>query len=126
MAEIEIKQKVEPRFIVSLPVHAEWNEEKTGRLVTTEGATEFVGPTGAVVHLQQLPTVGSRISITIQAADGERVEAKAEVLRLVRDAQLPLASLNVLSGKKEWRGKVWSHAGVVAAAARSSSEGYED
>jgi hypothetical protein len=125
MAQTEIKQKVEPRFIVSFPVQAEWNEEKTGRLVTTEGATEFVGPTSAVVHLQQLPTVGSRITITIDAADGQRVEAKAEVLRLVRDAQQPLASLNLLSGKKEWRGKVWSQAGIVAARA-SSGEGYED
>ena len=123
MAQAEIKSKVEPHFIVSFPVQAEWNEEQTGRHVSTEGATEYIGPAGAVVHLQQLPSVGSHITISVQAADGVKLEAKVEVLRLVRDAQQPLASLNLLSAKREWRGKIWGQAGVIASrAARNGDE----
>ncbi len=114
MTQTEVRSKIEQRFIVNFPVQAEWDEEKTGEHISTEGATEYVGPTGAVVHLQQLPSVGSHITISIQAADGLKVEARAEVVRLVRDAQQPLASLNVLSAKREWRGKIWEQAGEIA------------
>ena len=126
MAQTEIKSKLEPHFVVSFPVQAEWNEEQTGKHVSTEGATEYVGPAGAVVHLHQLPSVGSRITISIQAADGVKLEAKVEVLRLVRDAEQPLASLNLLSAKREWRGKIWEQAGVIASRAATNGDDATD
>jgi hypothetical protein len=122
MAQAEIKSKVEQRFVVSFPVQAEWDEEQTGRHIVTEGTTEYIGPAGAVVHLQQLPSVGSHITISVQTAEGVTLEARAEVLRLVRDAAQPLASLNVLSAKREWRGKIWEHAGVIASRASNNGE----
>lgn len=114
MPQTQIKQQSEPRFLVNLPVRAEWDEERTGRHVVVEGTTENVGPSGAVVQLQQLPAVGSHITISIQGASGSEVRAQAEVLRLVRDVQQPLVSLDVVNARKEWRGNIWQHAGVLA------------
>lgn len=114
MSQTQIKQQIEPRFLVSLPVRAEWDEERTGRHVIVEGTTQNVGPAGAIVQLQQLPAVGSHITISIEGARGSEVKAQAEVLRLVRDVQQPLVSLNVVNAGKEWRGNIWEHAGILA------------
>jgi hypothetical protein len=114
MSQTQIKQQAEQRFLVNLPVRAEWDEEQTGRHVVVEGTTENIGPAGAVIQLQQLPAVGSRITISIQAATGPEVTARAEVIRLVRDVRQPLVSLNVLDGTKEWRGHIWKPAGIIA------------
>ncbi|MGB7926425.1 MAG: hypothetical protein WCF57_24500 [Pyrinomonadaceae bacterium] len=115
-----MKQHTEPRYHVNLPVRAEWNEKKTGKHVVTEGVVEVVGPAEALVHLQQLPAVGARITISVEGAKGAHVTANAEVLRLVRDIQQPLASLSVVDAKKQWRGLVWEPAGT------RSLQGMED
>lgn len=122
MPRTEIKETTGPRYIVSLPVRAEWSEKKTGKQVITEGTTHNVGPHGAMVSLQQLPAVGSRITITIQGPDGPEVKARAEVVRLVRDIQQPLASLDVLEEKEKWRGKVWEPAGVFVSQTNDEEE----
>jgi hypothetical protein len=99
------------RFLVNLPVQAEWREEKTGKLVVAEGTTENVGPEGAVVTLAQLPAVGSRIRLSVPGARGRsHLETVAEVVRLVRDLRQPLASLSIIKAKKEWRAVVWEAA----------------
>jgi hypothetical protein len=109
-----MKQHAEPRYHVNLPVRAEWNEKRTGKHVVTEGITEIVGPAEALVHLQQLPAVGTRITISIEGAKGAHVTANAEVLRLVRDIRQPLASLSVVNSKKQWRDVVWEPAATRA------------
>jgi hypothetical protein len=114
MSQTHIKPQAGQRFLVNLPVRAEWDEERTGRHVVVEGTTENIGPAGAIVHLQQLPAVGSRITISIQGAKGPEVTASAEVLRLVRDVQQPLVSLNIVNATKEWRGNIWEPAGILA------------
>jgi hypothetical protein len=118
-----MKQETGPRYSINLPVRAEWHEKQTGKHVVTEGVTEIVGPAGALVHLQQLPTVGSRITISIEGAAGAHVTANAEVLRLVRDVQQPLASLSVFNARKEWRGLIWETAGIRVS--QSETEGGE-
>jgi hypothetical protein len=119
MSQTQIKQQAEQRFLVSLPVRAEWDEERTGRHIVVEGTTENIGPAGAIVQLQQLPAVGSCITISIQGAKGPEVTALAEVLRLVRDVRQPLVSLSVVNARKEWRGNIWQHAGILASQAAS-------
>lgn len=114
MSQTQMKQQAEQRFLVSLPVRAEWDEAKTGRHIVVEGTTENIGPDGAVVQLQQLPAVGSHITISIQGDKNAQVIAEAEVLRLVRDVRQPLVSLNVVKARQEWRGHVWEHAGMLA------------
>lgn len=113
MSRTEINQATGPRYVVNLPVRAEWNEKK--KHIVTEGSTEYVGPTGALVHLPQLPAVGSRITISVMDAKGESMKAHAEVLRLVRDLTQPLASLSIIdaSAQKKWRTRVWEPAATI-------------
>lgn len=114
MSHTEIEQGNEQRFLVNLPVQAEWLEERTGKRIVTEGTTENVGPSGAMVTLAQLPAVGSRIRLSVPGARGSHIETVAEVLRLVRDLRQPLASLSIIKAKKEWRGMVWEPARLRA------------
>lgn len=123
MAQRAIEQTRGPRFLVSLPVHAEWKEEKTGKQVVVTGTTENVGPSSAMVMFERLPAVGSRIRITVQGAQGAQVVTEAEVLRLFRDLQQPLASLSVVGAQEEWRGNIYEPAGILAA--QDSDDGYD-
>ncbi|HEX8707196.1 MAG TPA: hypothetical protein VF723_02955 [Pyrinomonadaceae bacterium] len=116
------EQNREQRFLVNLPVHAEWDEERTGQHIIAEGTTENVGPAGAVVVFQQLPAVGSHIRISVENPRGSRIETIAEVIRLVRDLQQPTASLSVVTGQKQWRGEVWEPAGIEAAKVAEQSD----
>jgi len=113
MPRTEINQQTGPRYVVNLPVRAEWNEKK--KHIVTEGSTEYVGPSGALVHLPQLPAVGSRITISIKDVKGASIKAHAEVLRLVRDLAQPLASLSILdaTAQKKWRTRVWEPAASI-------------
>ncbi|HEX8140985.1 MAG TPA: hypothetical protein VF553_00195 [Pyrinomonadaceae bacterium] len=114
MSFTDIEQSTGPRFLVNLPVHAEWDEESTGKHVIAEGTTENVGPSGAMVTFAQLPAVGSHIRISVPGARGSHIETVAEVVRLVRDLRQPLASLSIIKAKKEWRGMVWEPARIQA------------
>ena len=122
MARTEINQATGPRYVVSLPVRAEWDEKK--KHIVTEGSTEYVGPTGALVHLPQLPAVGSRIVISVKDAKGASVKAHAEVLRLVRDLAQPLASLSIVdaTAQKKWRSRVWGPAAAIKQKVDSEAE----
>ena len=126
MSHTSMKQHAEPSYSVNLPVRAEWNEKRTGQHIVTEGITEIIGPAGALVHLQQLPAVGTRITISVEGAEGAHVTANAEVLRLVRDIQQPLASLSVVNAKKEWRGLVWEAAGSRTSQTTADDDGNSD
>jgi lysophospholipid acyltransferase (LPLAT)-like uncharacterized protein len=125
MSQTQVKQHAEQRFLVSLPVRAEWDEERTGQHIVVEGTTENIGPAGAMVQLQQLPAVGSCITISVQGAKGPEVTARAEVLRLVRDVRQPLASLSVVNATKEWRGNIWEPAGILASQPASKDDDSE-
>jgi hypothetical protein len=114
MSYTNIEQSTGPRFLVQLPVHAEWDEASTGKHVVAEGTTENVGPAGAMVTFAQLPAVGSHIRISVPGARGSHIETVAEVVRLVRDLRQPLASLSIIKAQKEWRGKVWEAARIQA------------
>ena len=123
MSHTEIAENAGPRFLVSLPVRAEWDEEGTGQHIVAEGTTENVGPAGAMVTFAQLPAVGTRIRISVPGARGSHIETVAEVVRLVRDLRHPLASLSILKAKKEWRGMVWEPARIQATQPTSESKG---
>jgi hypothetical protein len=122
MSYTEIEQHNGQRFLVNLPVHAEWREEGTGKQVVAEGTTENVGPDGAMVTLAQLPAVGSHIRLSVAGTRGSHIETVAEVVRLVRDLRQPLASLSIIKAKKEWRGRVWEQARIQATQATQPAE----
>ena len=98
------------RYMVALPVRAEWDDDESGQHVVAEGETENVGPEGALVHLHQLPNVGSRVQLMVRDADGHSLQVITEVLRLERNPVQPLAALQLLDALDEWRGMIWEPA----------------
>ncbi|MCP9493780.1 MAG: PilZ domain-containing protein [Pyrinomonadaceae bacterium MAG19_C2-C3] len=112
------------RFVVAMPVQAEWDDVSSGKHVVTEGSTENVGPDGALVHLPQLPRVGDRITLVVRDEKVQLVRVAVEVIRLERNAAHPLAALQLLKASAEWRGRVWETAGVLASTPDEND--YED
>ncbi|HEY9285771.1 MAG TPA: hypothetical protein VIP46_20140 [Pyrinomonadaceae bacterium] len=106
-----------PRYVAYFPVRAEWDDEESGAHVIAEGQTENVGPEGALVHLERLPSVGGRVQLAVLededgagAAQAVRVQAVAEVLRVERNPVQPLAALQLVNASDEWRGLVYTPA----------------
>jgi hypothetical protein len=110
MAQIE--HRIGQRYVAYFPVRAEWDDDESGEHITTEGETENVGPEGALVHLHQLPRVGSRVQLAVMEEDEPKVRlaAVAEVLRVERNPVQPLAALQLVNADEEWRGLVWKPA----------------
>ena len=107
---ITIENRTGQRYLTSLPVRAEWDDDEAGHVVA-EGTTENVGPEGVLVHLQRLlPDVGSRVQLEVEAEEGQKLQVVTEVLRLERNAAHPLAALQLLDATDEWRGLVWEPA----------------
>jgi hypothetical protein len=105
-----VENRTGPRYMASLPVRAEWDDDVAGHVVA-EGTTENVGPEGVLVHLQRLlPDVGSRVRLEVEADEGHKLQVITEVLRLERNAAHPLAALQLLDATDEWRGLVWEPA----------------
>jgi hypothetical protein len=101
------------RYLVHISVRAEWDDEKSGEHIVVDGETENVGPSGALVHLERLPEVGSRVQLTVPDLQGTTLRTVAEVLRLERNPVQPLAALSLLGETDEWRGLVWEHAAIL-------------
>ncbi len=121
------EQRTGPRYLVSLAVRAEWDDDRSGEHIVMEGETENVGPQGALVHLPQLPDVGSRVQLIILDAQGLELQTVAEVLRLERNPAQPLAALQLIDATDEWRGLVWEPAAPrVREAKEDDGEDEED
>lgn len=104
------------RFAVSFPVRVTWKAE-SGEKITDEGLTENVGQHGSLIFLPRaLPVVGSKVSLTVTENPADEVTVTAEVIRLVRNAAHPQVALNLVDNLREWKKKVWEHAGNVVAA----------
>lgn len=104
------------RYAVSFPVRVTWKAE-SGEKITDEGLTENVGQHGSLIFLPRaLPVVGSKVSLTVTENPADEVTVTAEVIRLVRNAAHPQVALNLLDNLREWKKKVWEHAGNVVSA----------
>jgi PilZ domain len=107
---INTENRTGPRYLASLLVRAEWDDDE-GKHFVAEGTTENVGPEGALVHLQrELPDVGSRVQLSVLGEQGQKLQVVTEVLRLERNAAHPLAALQLIAAHDEWRGLVWEPA----------------
>jgi PilZ domain len=126
MAASFTEQRGGPRYMVHINVRAEWDDERSGEHVVVEGETENIGPHGALVHLERLPDVGSRVHLIVPGAEGRTLETVAEVLRLERNPVQPLAALQLLGETDEWRGLVWEPAGVKEREADEDYDEYEN
>lgn len=101
-----------PRYPVSMPVQAEWDDSLSGEHIISEGETENIGPEGALVHLHKLPQVGDRIKLRVIEDGTGGLQVQVEVLRLERNPVQPLAALQLVGGREEWRGRVWELAAI--------------
>lgn len=77
----------------------------------SEGLTENVSPAGALVSLDYLPGIGSRLFVTVWEVGGVLVEAQAEVVRLDHSLTPPsTAALYILGDNQQWQASVWEAA----------------
>ncbi|MGI8884758.1 MAG: PilZ domain-containing protein [Pyrinomonadaceae bacterium] len=112
------------RYVISLPIRLKWKDEN-GKEVTEEGLTENVGPNGALVYLPRLlPTVGSKVNLTVTDNPDDEVQVAAQVIRLERNAAHPQAALQLTDSIRLWKKKVWEVAGAIVAAEKP--EGFDD
>ncbi len=106
------------RYPVSFPIRVKWKEEG-GSQITEEGLTENIGIAGALVYLpRKLPTVGSKVELTVTEHSDDEVSVTAQVIRLERNAAHPQVALNLIDGMRAWKKKVWEHAAETIAAER--------
>jgi len=95
------------RYMISFPIRVRWKDE-AGRVVTEEGLTENVGPAGTLIYLpRHLPTVGSKVELTVTENTKDEVTVRAEVIRLERNAAHPQAALILTDQIRAWKKKVW-------------------
>ena len=99
-----------PRILANLAVEASWVDATNGQTVSVKGTTEHVGETSALVNLDRLPAVGSRVNIRLYDEEKTIVEAPAEVIRVERDPSKPLAALTVVDNLKKWKQKAMTAA----------------
>ncbi|HNQ14410.1 MAG TPA: PilZ domain-containing protein [Pyrinomonadaceae bacterium] len=103
------------RFVISFPVRIKWKDD-TGREVVEEGLTENVGPHGTLVFLPRLlPTVGSKVNLTVTENADDEVSVTAQVIRLERNAAHPQAAFQLTDSLRLWKKKVWEHAAEIVA-----------
>ena len=104
------------RYAISLPIRINWKDEN-GKEITEEGLTENVGPNGALVYLpRHLPTVGSKVTLTVTENADDEVQVTAQVIRLERNAAHPQVALHLTDSIRVWKKKVWEVAAAIVAA----------
>jgi hypothetical protein len=103
------------RFVVSFPIRVRWKDE-AGKEIVEEGLTENIGQAGTLIYLpRRLPTVGSKVEVTVTENASDEVSVKAQVIRLERNPAHPQAALALLEGMRDWKKEVWAYAGETIA-----------
>ncbi|MBX3281770.1 MAG: hypothetical protein KF756_04755 [Acidobacteria bacterium] len=115
MADVEYttssyKTPLHQRITASMPVRATWVDAETGRTIKVDGLTENVGEASALVNLEVLPPVGSKVRLKILGDDKPIIDVKTEVIRVERDPSKPMAALSVLENLKKWKETAMSEA----------------
>lgn len=104
------------RYVISLPIRLKWKDE-SGDEIVEDGLTENVGPHGTLIYLpRRLPTVGSKVSLTISENIEDEISVNAQVIRLERNAAHPQVALTLTDSLRAWKKKVFEHAGEIIAA----------
>lgn len=124
LRRLESERRSTLRYVARFPIRAEWKDSRSGKKVMSEGATENVGRGSALVTLEHLPEVGSRVRISVLDEESKlRCAATTEVLRIERHPGHPLAALNLLDTLDKWRRSVWESAAPPPPSAKPSADG---
>ena len=103
------------RYSISFPIRVRWKDE-SGKAMLEEGLTENIGPSSTLIYLpRHLPTVGSKVELTVTENTKDEVTVKAEVIRLERNAAHPQAALMLTDQLRAWKKKVWQLAADTVA-----------
>ncbi len=112
------------RYKISFPIRVAWKDEH-GREIVQEGLTENVGQQRTLVFLPRvLPSVGSKVSLTVTENAEDEVSVTAQVIRLERNAAHPQVAFQLTDSLRLWKKKVWEYAGSILAAEKP--EEFED
>ena len=103
IANDQLLSNFNERITVNMKVIASWVDEGTGKRISTNGFTENLGESGALVNLEKLPPVGSAVKLRIFDEDKMVIEIPTEVIRVERDPAQPLAALNVVQNMRKWK-----------------------
>jgi hypothetical protein len=104
------------RYVISYPIRVRWKDEN-GTEIVQEGLTDNVGPQGTLVYLpRHLPSVGSKVNLTVTEDPTDEVSVTAQVIRLERNASHPQAALQLTDSLRLWKKKVWEAARTTIAA----------
>lgn len=98
------------RILANLPVQVSWVDEESGETISVTGLTENIGENSALVNLETLPSVGSRVNLRVFDEDKTIIEIPTEVIRVERDPSKPLAALSVVDNLKKWKQKAMTAA----------------
>src|SRR5215204_2898162 len=98
------------RILANLPVQASWIDEESGETISVTGLTENIGENSALVNLETLPAVGSRVNLRVFDEEKTIIEIPTEVIRVERDPSKPLAALSVVDNLKKWKQKAMTAA----------------
>ena len=101
---------VHQRILANLPVQASWIDEVSGETISVTGLTENIGENSALVNLETLPAVGSRVNLRVFDDEKTIIEIPTEVIRVERDPSKPLAALSVVDNLKKWKSKAMTAA----------------
>ena len=104
------------RYNISFPIRVAWKDEH-GREIVQEGLTENVGQQGTLVFLPRtLPSVGSKVNLTVTENADDEVSVTAQVIRLERNVAHPQVAFQLTDSLRLWKKKVWEYAGAIIAA----------
>ena len=87
-----------------------WIDEVSGETISVIGLTENIGENSALVNLETLPAVGSRVNLRVFDEEKTIIEIPTEVIRVERDPSKPLAALSVVDNLKKWKQKAMTAA----------------
>ncbi len=112
------------RYNISFPVRIRWKNE-AGEEIIQDGLTENVGQHGALIFMpRNLPSVGSRVNLTVTEKPEAEISCTAQVIRLERNAAHPQVAFELTDSLRLWRKEVYDYAAELIAA--EQPEGIDD
>ena len=98
------------RYAISYPIRVRWRDQDGGEIIQ-DGLTDNIGPQGTLVYLpRHLPSVGSKVKLTVTENPNDEISVTAQVIRLERNASHPQAALQLTDSIRLWKKKVWETA----------------
>ncbi|MBA2619861.1 MAG: PilZ domain-containing protein [Acidobacteria bacterium] len=112
------RRKGGSRYNISFPVRIRWKNE-AGEEFEQDGLTENVGLHGTLVFMpRNLPSVGSRVQLTVTEKPKAEMSFTVQVIRVVRNAAHPQVAFKLTDSMRLWKKEVFEYARQILAAER--------